>query len=100
MPASSPAGPVALNHRSQAPVRRGGASGSLLAHSSRCSVASPPVDPEQQRVERVLEQGLERVQTPEAARAVINRVERLSRGKTEEQSGQVAVLPAAASETD
>jgi hypothetical protein len=59
-----------------------------------------PVDAEQQRVERVLEQGLERVQTPEAARAVISRVERLSRGKTEEQSGQIAVHPAAPSETD
>jgi len=58
------------------------------------------VDAEQQRVERVLEQGLERVQTPEAARAVISRVERLSRGKTEEQSGQVAVHPGAPSETD
>jgi len=58
------------------------------------------VDAEQQRVERVLEEGLERVQTPEAARAIIARVERLSHGKTEEQSGQVAVHPAAPTEGD
>jgi undecaprenyl-diphosphatase len=51
---------------------------------------SQPVDGNQQRVERVLEEGLERVQTPEVARAVIARVERLSHGKTEEQLGQVA----------
>jgi undecaprenyl-diphosphatase len=61
---------------------------------------SDPVDAEQQRVERVLEAGLERVQTAEAARAVIARVERLSRGKTEAQTGQRAEHPSATSETD
>jgi hypothetical protein len=58
-----------------------------------------PVDAEQQRVERP-RSGLERVQTPEAAKAVIARVERLSRGKTEAQTGQRAEHPAADSETD
>ena len=46
---------------------------------------------EEQRVERVLEESLERVQTPEAAHAVVVRVERLAAGKTE------ATVPAASS---
>ena len=58
------------------------------------------MDAEQERVERVLEAGLERVQTPEAAKAVIARVELLSRGKTEAQTGEAAAHPSAASETD
>jgi len=61
---------------------------------------SDPVDAEQQRVERVLEAGLERVETLEAAKAVIARAERLSRGKTEAQTGERAEHPAATSETD
>ena len=35
------------------------------------------------RVERVLEEGLERVETPEAARAVVARIEKMSAGRTE-----------------
>jgi undecaprenyl-diphosphatase len=48
------------------------------------------VDENQQRVEQVLEKSLEQVQTPEAAQAVIERVERLSAGKTEQELGQAA----------
>jgi undecaprenyl-diphosphatase len=44
----------------------------------------------EQRVERVLEEGLERVDTPEAARAVVARIERLSAGQTEAQRGEAA----------
>jgi membrane-associated phospholipid phosphatase len=47
-----------------------------------------PVDESQQRVERVLEQGLERVQTPEAAHAVVTRIERLAAHKTEAGLGE------------
>jgi undecaprenyl-diphosphatase len=42
------------------------------------------------RVERVLEEGLERVETPEAAHAVVARIERLSAGHTEAEFGQAA----------
>ena len=56
------------------------------------------MDPEQQRVERILEEGLERLQTPEAAKAVVARLERLSRGKTEAQTGEVAAHTAVQSE--
>jgi undecaprenyl-diphosphatase len=42
-----------------------------------------PVDEHQQRVERVLEEGLERVQTLEEARAVVERIEQLTAGQTE-----------------
>jgi undecaprenyl-diphosphatase len=48
------------------------------------------VDKDQQRVEQVLEKSLEQLETPEAASAVIERVERLSAGKTEQQLGQAA----------
>jgi undecaprenyl-diphosphatase len=44
----------------------------------------------EQRVERVLEEGLERVETPEAAHAVVARVERLSAGHTESERGKAA----------
>ena len=42
------------------------------------------------RVERVLEEGLERVETPEAAHAVVARIEELSAGHTEAEFGQAA----------
>lgn len=41
------------------------------------------MDKDQQRVERVLEQGLEHVQTPEDAKAVVERLERLAGKRTE-----------------
>jgi undecaprenyl-diphosphatase len=44
----------------------------------------------EQRVERVLEEGLERIDTPQVARAVVARVERLSAGSTEEERGRAA----------
>jgi len=44
-------------------------------------------DPEQ-RVQRVLEEGLKRIETPEAARAVVARLERLTAGQTEAERGQ------------
>jgi undecaprenyl-diphosphatase len=44
----------------------------------------------EQRVERVLEEGLERVETPEAARAIIERIERLAAGQTEADRGEAA----------
>src|SRR5712691_3260724 len=44
----------------------------------------------ERRVERVLEEGLERIDTPEVARAVVARVERLSAGATEEERGRAA----------
>jgi PAP2 superfamily len=46
-------------------------------------------DPEQ-RVGRVLEEGLQRIDSPEAARAVITRLERLSEGATEAERGDAA----------
>ena len=42
------------------------------------------------RVERVLEEGLERVQTPEAARAVVARIEKMSAGHTEAELAEAA----------
>ncbi len=41
------------------------------------------MDKEQERVERVLEHELERIQTPDAAKKVVERVERLSNTRTE-----------------
>jgi membrane-associated phospholipid phosphatase len=46
-------------------------------------------DPEQ-RVERVLEEGLQRIDSPEAAHAVVTRLERLSAGATEAERGDAA----------
>jgi undecaprenyl-diphosphatase len=43
------------------------------------------VDDAQQRVQRVIEEGLKRIETPRDAHAVLNRVERLSAGQTEEE---------------
>jgi undecaprenyl-diphosphatase len=51
---------------------------------------SPDSEQPERRVERVLEEGLERVETPQAARAVVARLERLSRGHTEEERGNAA----------
>src|SRR5919201_4008521 len=44
----------------------------------------------EQRFELVLEEGLERIDTPQVARAVVARVERLSAGSTEEERGRAA----------
>ena len=44
----------------------------------------------ERRVERVLEEGLERIDSPEVARAVVARVERLSAGATEAERGRAA----------
>ncbi|GAC1325428.1 MAG: hypothetical protein NVSMB2_24020 [Chloroflexota bacterium] len=44
-------------------------------------------EPTQKRVERALEEGLERVETPEAAQAIIDRIERLAAGQTEAERG-------------
>src|SRR3954467_6703565 len=46
-------------------------------------------DPER-RVERILAKGLECIDTPEAAHAVVDRLERLSAGLTEAQRGDIA----------
>jgi membrane-associated phospholipid phosphatase len=46
-------------------------------------------DPER-RVQRVLEEGLKRIETPEAAHAVVTRLERLTAGQTEAERGQAA----------
>ena len=42
------------------------------------------------RIERVIEESLQRVDSPEAARKVVERVERLAGSRTEEQLGQAA----------
>src|ERR1700704_4473136 len=42
------------------------------------------------RLERVLEEGLERVETPQAARAVVARIEKMSAGHTEGDVGDAA----------
>jgi undecaprenyl-diphosphatase len=65
---------------------------------------TPDVEQPERRVERVLEEGLERVETPEAARAIVSRVEQMSRGRTEEERGRTAAErtagePVAAAET-
>ena len=49
-------------------------------------------DPEQ-RVERVLEEGLERIDSPEAAHAVVTRLERLTQGTTEAERGDATGKP-------
>jgi membrane-associated phospholipid phosphatase len=41
----------------------------------------------EQRIERVLEEGLKRIETPEAAHAVVTRLERLSAHRTEAEAG-------------
>ncbi|HEV7664149.1 MAG TPA: phosphatase PAP2 family protein [Chloroflexota bacterium] len=51
---------------------------------------TPDAEQAEQRIERVLEEGLERVETPEAARAIIARLERLSAGQTEAERGDAA----------
>lgn len=43
-----------------------------------------------ERLQRVLEEGLERVDSPEAAQAVIARIEKLSAGQTEAEQGDAA----------
>jgi undecaprenyl-diphosphatase len=68
---------------------------------------SDDADRAERRVERVLEEGLERIEDPRAARAVVARVERLSAGATEAergesaaaQTGSAADQPAAAAAT-
>jgi len=58
----------------------------------------PPAD-EGQRVRRVLEAELARIDSPQAAEAVVRRVERLAAGETEADEGEAAAetpLPAAA----
>jgi len=47
------------------------------------------------RVERVLEEGLERVETPEAARAVVARIEKMSAGHTEAELAEATAKQAA-----
>ncbi len=54
------------------------------------------MDPEQQRVEHVLERELETIATPEAAEAVLAKVERLGGSRTEEQLGAVGARANAA----
>src|SRR5215207_6638505 len=49
-----------------------------------------PLQPSQRRVEQVLEQGLERIQTPEEARAVVERIEQQCSGENEMDRAQVA----------
>ena len=48
------------------------------------------------RLERVLEEGLERVDTPQAARAVVARIEKMSTGHTEAELGEAAAHQTAA----
>jgi undecaprenyl-diphosphatase len=48
------------------------------------------MDHPEQRIERVLEEGLKRVDSPEAADAVVSRLEGLSAGETEAEGGQAA----------
>src|SRR5690348_13086189 len=50
----------------------------------------PTMEDPERRVERVLEEGLERISTPEAAHAVVSKLERLSAGHTEAEQGEVA----------
>lgn len=49
----------------------------------------------EQRIERVLEEGLKRVETPRAAHAVVTHVERLAAGRTEVEGGQAAAAETA-----
>jgi undecaprenyl-diphosphatase len=51
---------------------------------------NPAPDDPQQRVERVLDESLQRIETPRAAHAVIARIQRLSEGNTEAERGQAA----------
>lgn len=44
-------------------------------------------EPTEKRVERALEEGLECVETPEAAQAILDRIERLTAGQTEAERG-------------
>jgi undecaprenyl-diphosphatase len=51
----------------------------------------------EERIERVLEEGLDRIETPRAAHAVVARLERLSSGRTEAEGGQAAAAKTAGS---
>jgi undecaprenyl-diphosphatase len=54
-------------------------------------VSNQPVEVDQApRIERVIEESLQRVDTPEAARKVVERVEHLAGSRTEEQLAQAA----------
>jgi membrane-associated phospholipid phosphatase len=59
-----------------------------------------PVDENQKRVERVIEQELEQIQTPEAATAVLARVERLGGKKTEADVGATGARQTATAAPD
>ena len=48
---------------------------------------SSDAEPVEKRVERALEEGLERVETPAAAQAILDRIERLAAGQTEAERG-------------
>src|SRR5688572_12432181 len=61
----------------------------------RASMAEP-LQPSQRRVERVLEHGLEQIQTPEQAREVVDRIEHQCAGETEDERGQAAAEQTAA----
>ncbi|MBV9543203.1 MAG: hypothetical protein JOY61_02365, partial [Chloroflexi bacterium] len=77
------------------------ATGSLLACQVRRVTLSSGSDPGcQERVARVLEEELQRVQTPEMAEAVVEHVERLTAGQTEAQRAEAgAERPGSAAET-
>src|SRR5436190_20889908 len=71
-------------------LRRDPRTGSNLANRSFLVSNSPGHEHVVKRVERVLEEGLERVETPEAARAVVARIEKMSAGHTEAEAGEAA----------
>ncbi|MBV9131909.1 MAG: phosphatase PAP2 family protein [Chloroflexi bacterium] len=50
----------------------------------------------EQRIERVLEEGLKRIETPQAAHAVVTRLERLSANRTEAEAGAAGAESTAA----
>ena len=62
-------------------------------------MSTPPPEDCREQVRRVLEQEVERIDSPEAAEAVIRQVEQLAKGETEQQvAQQVAQAPTSAVE--
>src|SRR5439155_15393183 len=78
-------------HFRQAPTglapRRRRSTGSNLAKRDWLVSHSSGGEQVVKRLERVLEEGLERVDTPQAARAVVARIEKMSTGHTEAEVG-------------
>ena len=62
-------------------------------------MATPPPEESRERVRHVLEQEVERIDSREAAHAVVRRIEQLAAGETEKQEAEIAAKAPAAAAT-